>query len=159
GLAWTPLLGGVAVGFAVCFLFALPPLLRFRRVSPLVTLRSLVNEENVSARHDFVIWVIYLVIAGALTGFAIWQAETWTDGLMVAGGLGLAIAILVGVARLLIFFVRKLLPAGWSFVLRQGIANLSRPNNRTLLLTLSLGLGTFLLLTSYLTRDLLLRQF
>jgi len=79
--------------------------------------------------------------------------------LLVAGGLGLAIAILVGVARLLIFLVRKLFPAGWSFVLRQGIANLSRPNNRTLLLTLSLGLGTFLLLTIYLTRDVLLGQF
>jgi putative ABC transport system permease protein len=39
------------------------------------------------------------------------------------------------------------------------MANLYRPNNRTLLLTLSLGLGTFLLLTIYLTRDVLLRQF
>jgi putative ABC transport system permease protein len=39
------------------------------------------------------------------------------------------------------------------------MANLYRPNNRTLLLTLSLGLGTFLLLTIYLTRDVLLAQF
>jgi putative ABC transport system permease protein len=159
GLAWTPLLGGVAVGFAVCFLFALPPLLRFRRVSPLLALRALADERSLSTRRDFVIWAIYFVIAGAITAFAIWQAETWTDGLSVAGGLGLAIVILVGVARLLIFLVRKLLPGGWSFVVRQGVANLSRPNNRTLLLTLSLGMGTFLLLTIYLTRDVLLRQF
>ena len=55
--------------------------------------------------------------------------------------------------------MRKLLPQSWSFVLRQGLANLHRPNNRTLLLTLSLGLGTFLLLTIYLTRDVLLTQF
>ena len=55
--------------------------------------------------------------------------------------------------------MRKLLPQGWSFVLRQGLANLYRPNNRTLLLTLSLGLGTFLLLSIYLTRDVLLTQF
>jgi putative ABC transport system permease protein len=65
----------------------------------------------------------------------------------------------MGVAKLLIFLVRKLLPQSWSFVLRQGLANLHRPNNRTLLLTLSLGLGTFLLLTIYLTRDVLLAQF
>jgi putative ABC transport system permease protein len=128
-------------------------------VSPLLALRALADERSFSTRRDFVIWAIYLVIAGALTAFAIWQAETWTDGLSVAGGLGLAIAILVGVARLLIFLVRKLLPGGWSFVVRQGVANLSRPNNRTLLLTLSLGMGTFLLLTIYLTRDVLLRQF
>ena len=62
----------------------------------------------------------------------------------------------MGVAKLLIFLVRKLLPQSWSFVLRQGLANLHRPNNRTLLLTFSLGLGTFLLLTIYLTRDVLL---
>jgi putative ABC transport system permease protein len=43
--------------------------------------------------------------------------------------------------------------------LRQGLANLYRPGNRTLLLTLSLGLGTFLLLNLYLTRDVLLTQF
>jgi putative ABC transport system permease protein len=159
GLAWTPLLGGIAVGFAVCSLFALPPLLRFRRVSPLLALRAGADDQSVPARTDFIIWAIYVVIAGALTAFAIWQAETWIDGLLVAGGLGLAIAILIGVARLLIFLVRKLLPVSWSFVLRQGVANLSRPNNRTLLLTLSLGLGTFLLLTMYLTRDVLLRQF
>ncbi len=79
--------------------------------------------------------------------------------MFVAGGLGVAIAVLIGVAQLLIFLVRKLLPQGWSFVLRQGLANLYRPNNRTLLLTLSLGLGTFLLLTIYLTRDVLLTQF
>ena len=86
-------------------------------------------------------WIVYLVIAASLIAFAIWQAETWTDGLFVAGGLGVAIAVLIGVAKLLIFLVRKLLPQGWSFVLRQGLANLYRPNNRTLLLTLSLGLG------------------
>ena len=51
------------------------------------------------------------------------------------------------------------LPQSWSFVIRQGLANLYRPNNRTLLLTLSLGLGTFLLLSIYLTRDVLLTQF
>ena len=159
GLAWTPLVGGIAVGFAVCFLFALPPMLRFRRVSPLLALRALIDEGRTLARRDLAIWIVYLIIAGALTAFAIWQAETWTDGLWVAGGLGLAIAVLVAVARLLIFLVRKLLPTRGSFVLRQGVANLSRPHNRTLLLTLSLGLGTFLLLTAYLTRDVLLRQF
>ncbi|MDQ3198526.1 MAG: FtsX-like permease family protein, partial [Verrucomicrobiota bacterium] len=98
-------------------------------------------------------------IAGSLTAFAISQADAWTDGLFVAGGLGVAVAVLVGVAKLLIFLVRKLLPQRWSFVARQGMANLYRPNNRTLLLTLSLGLGTFLLLSIYLTRDVLLTQF
>ena len=76
-----------------------------------------------------------------------------------AGGAGGRGRDLAGVAKLLIVLMRKFLPQGWSFVLRQGLANLYRPNNRTLLLTLSLGLGTFLLLNLYLSRDVLLTQF
>jgi putative ABC transport system permease protein len=43
-------------------------------------------------------------------------------------------------------------------VVRQGIANLYRPNNRTVLLLVSLGLGTFLMLTLFLTRTTLLNE-
>ena len=73
-----------------------------------------------------------------------------------AGVLGLAIAIFAGMAKLLIVLVRKFFPHDWSFAVRQGLANLYRPNNRTLLLTVSLGLGTFLLLNLYLSREVLL---
>ncbi len=158
-IAWGPVWGGMAIGLAVCLLFALPPLLRFRRVSPLLTLRAAVDENAVAGGRDFVSWLVYLVIAASLTVFAIAQADAWIDGLFIAGGLAIAVGVLVGMAKLLIYLVRKLLPQSWSFVLRQGLANLYRPNNRTLLLTLSLGLGTFLLLTIYLTRDVLLTQF
>ncbi len=158
-IAWTPVFRGMGLGLAVCILFALPPLLRFRRVSPLLTLREPAEENAAVGSRDFVIWFVYLAIGLGLTSFAIAQAERWSDGLWIAGGLGLAVLILMGVARLLIFLVRKLLPQSWSFVVRQGLANLHRPNNRTLLLILSLGLGTFLLLTIYLTRDVLLSQF
>jgi len=43
-------------------------------------------------------------------------------------------------------------------VWRQGLANLHRPNNRTVLLLLSLGLGTFLMLTLVFTRATLLNK-
>ena len=158
-IAWGSVWRGMAIGLAVCVLFALPPLLRFRRVSPLLTLRASVDENAAPAKRDLVIWAVYFAIAAGLTLFAISQADRWSDGLFVAGGLGLAVLVLVGVAKLFIFLVRRLLPQRWSFVLRQGLANLHRPNNRTLLLTLSLGLGTFLLLSAYLTRDVLLTQF
>ncbi|HEY5037188.1 MAG TPA: FtsX-like permease family protein, partial [Chthoniobacterales bacterium] len=158
-IAWMPLLRGMAIGLSVCVLFALPPLLRFRRVSPLLTLRAAVDENIAPARRDFAIWFVYLAIAAGLTLLAMSQSQKWLDGLYIAGGLAVAIVVLAGVAQLLIFVLRKLLPQSWSFVLRQGLANLHRPNNRTLLLTLSLGLGTFLLLSIYLTRDTLLGQF
>ncbi len=158
-IAWWPVFRGMAIGLGVCILFALPPLLRFRRVSPLLTLRASVEENAEPMRRDFAVWIVYGAIVFGLTLLAISQSEKWSDGLWVAGGLAVAVAVLAGVAKLLIFLVRKLLPQSWSFVLRQGLANLHRPNNRTLLLTLSLGLGTFLLLSVYLTRDVLLTQF
>ncbi len=158
-IAWMPVLRGMGLGLAVCILFALPPLLRFRRISPLLTLRASVDGNAAASSRDFAIWIVYLAIGASLTVFAISQAEKWSDGLFIAGGLGVAVLVLIAVAKLLIFLVRNLLPQNWSFVLRQGLANLYRPNNRTLLLTLSLGLGTFLLLTIYLTRDVLLTQF
>ena len=156
---WQPILRGMLIGFAVCVLFALPPLLRFRRVSPLLVLRASVENEFPSARRDRIVWLIYALIAAGVTAFAISQAETWQRGLLFAVALGVAIAIFAGVAKLIMISVRKWLPHRASFVVRQGLANLYRPDNRTLLLVLSLGLGTFLLLNLYLTREVLLTQF
>lgn len=157
-VAWEPVVRGMLIGFAICVLFALPALLRFRRLSPLLILRSSPDEAG-SRRFDLMVAIVYIVIAGSVTAFAVSQTETWTRGLVFAAVLGLAIAIFAGMAKLLIVLVRKFFPHSWSFALRQGLANLYRPNNRTLLLTVSLGLGTFLLLNLYLSREVLLTQF
>lgn len=156
-IAWEPIVRGVLIGFAICILFALPPLLRFRRLSPLRVFRADVDQH--STKRDPILWLVYALIVAGVTGFAISQTETLTRGLVFAAALGVAIGIFAGVAKLLIVGLRKFFPHGWSFVLRQGLANLYRPNNRTLLLTLSLGLGTFLLLNLYLSREVLLAQF
>jgi putative ABC transport system permease protein len=156
-IAWGPIIRGVLLGFAICILFALPPLLRFRHMSPLRVFRADVDQH--SPRRDPILWLVYALIVAGVTGFAIWQTETLTRGLVFAAALGVAVGIFAGVAKLLIVGIQKFFPHGWSFVLRQGLANLYRPNNRTLLLTLSLGLGTFLLLNLYLSRDVLLAQF
>ena len=156
-IAWEPIVRGVLIGFAICILFALPPLLRFRRLSPLRVFRADVDQR--STKRDPILWLVYGLIAAGVTGFAISQTETLTRGLVFAAALGVAVGIFAGVAKLLIVGVRQFFPHGWSFVLRQGLANLYRPNNRTLLLTLSLGLGTFLLLNLYLSREVLLAQF
>src|SRR5947209_1782154 len=156
-IAWQPIIRGMLLGFAICILFALPALLRFRRLSPLLILRADVAEQ--SRRADPVVRLIYLIIAASVTAFAITQTDTWKRGLIFAGVLGLAFAIFAGMAKLLMLGVRKFYPQRWSFAARQGLANLYRPNNRTLLLTIALGLGTFLLLNLYLSREVLLAQF
>ncbi len=158
-IAWQPIAVGIFIGFAICILFALPPLLRFRRLSPLRVFRAAMEVESGTRQRDPILWLIYAVIVAGITGFSISQTDTLTRGLVFALVLFVAVGIFAGVAKLLIVGIRKFFPHGWSFVLRQGLANLYRPNNRTFLLTLSLGLGTFLLLNLYLTREVLLAQF
>ena len=158
-LAWEPVARGMLIGFGICVLFALPALLRFRRLSPLLILRAGVADETQPRRIDRAVWLVYLIMAASVTAFAISQSENWKRGVVFAAVLGVAISIFAGVAKLLIVLVRKFFPHRWSFAWRQGLANLYRPNNRTLLLTISLGLGTFLLLNLYLSREVLLAQF
>ena len=159
-IAWWPILTGVLIGCGICLLFAVPPLLRFRRVSPLLMLRSAdARVETQSFARDPLLFAAYALIVASTTAFAIYRSETWLQGLVFAVALGVAVAIFAGVARLLIVSLRRWFPLSWSFALRQGLANLYRPNNRTLLLIVSLGLGTFLLLTIYLTRDVVMTQF
>jgi putative ABC transport system permease protein len=158
-IAWQPIVVGILIGFSICILFALPPLLRFRRLSPLRVFRAAMQVDPPSRKRDPLLWLVYFLIVAGITGFSLSQTETWMRGLAFAGALFVAVGIFAGVAKLLIIGIRKFFPHGWSFVLRQGLANLYRPNNRTLLLTLALGLGTFLLLSLYLTREVLLAQF
>jgi putative ABC transport system permease protein len=158
-IAWQPIFAGLFIGFVVCILFALPPLLRFRRVSPLRVFRAAIDVELASRRRDPILWAVYGLIVTGITAFSVAQSDRVTRGLVFALVLFAAVGIFAGVAKLLIVGIRKFFPHGWSFVLRQGLANLYRPNNRTLLLTLALGLGTFLLLILYLSREVLLSQF
>ena len=156
-VTFEPVVRGMLIGFFICVLFALPALLRFRKVAPLLILRA--DSSDAPRGRDPLLILVYFIIAASITAFAISQSDTWLRGLAFAGVLGVVVAIFAGVAKLLIVAVRKFFPHNWSFALRQGLANLHRPNNRTLLLTVSLGLGTFLLLNVYLTRDVLLAQF
>jgi putative ABC transport system permease protein len=158
-IAWQPIFAGIFTGFIICILFALPPLLRFRRLSPLRVFRAAMQVEAGSRRRDPVLWLVYALIVAGITGFSISQTDTVMRGVVFAAVLFVAVGVFAGVAKLLIIGIKKFFPHRWSFVLRQGLANLYRPNNRTLLLTLALGLGTFLLLNLYLTREVLLTQF
>ncbi|MFW5973003.1 MAG: ABC transporter permease, partial [Bacteroidota bacterium] len=101
---------------------------------------------------------VYVILAAAVTGFAVYQAPTVFVGLGYAGGVAIVFALLSIVARSLMYGARSLFRQRWTYVLRQGVANLFRPNNQTLLLTTALGLGTFLVLTLFLVQQTLVAQ-
>ncbi|HEY5227806.1 MAG TPA: FtsX-like permease family protein, partial [Opitutaceae bacterium] len=124
---------------------------------PLAALRSAVADEAESTPDPWRI-VIFLAIAAAVTGFAVWQAGALRIGLGFAGMLGFGFLVLAGLGSLVAWLARRFIPRRLPYVVRQGLANLHRPNNRTVLLLVSLGLGTFLVLTLFLVRTTLLSE-
>ncbi|MFZ5494534.1 MAG: ABC transporter permease [Verrucomicrobiota bacterium] len=154
-VSWGALARGLGAGVSVSVLFALLPLLEVRRVSPLLTLRS---ADVPAAGRDW--WQVALLglIAALVFGFAWWQTGRLKWGVGFAGGLLACFLVLAGLARAVSWLARRFTPRRLPFAWRQGVANLHRPNNRTLLLLVSLGLGTFLMMTLYLSRDTLLGQ-
>ncbi|MCC6461626.1 MAG: ABC transporter permease [Saprospiraceae bacterium] len=149
-------LQGVLLGVSVAILFALLPLSGILRTSPLRTLRASYGEQE--RVNGGLRWGIYSLIAAALFGFTWWLIRDWQETLWFIGGIALAFLLLFGVARLMMFLLRRFFPKKWSYVWRQGIANLFRPENQTVLLVVTIGLGTMLLSTLFLIQNLLLRQ-
>ncbi|MCH8962596.1 MAG: FtsX-like permease family protein, partial [Bacteroidetes bacterium] len=156
GLSWTALAIGFGVGLGVTLLFALLPLLTVRKISPLRALRSAYEEQH--PRRDPFRWVIYGLIAVGLVVFAVVQAQDVGVGLAYAAAIAVVFGLLALVAKGIMVVARKYFPSSWAYPWRQGLANLYRPNNQTLVLMLALGLGTFLIMTLVLVERSLVAQ-
>ncbi|MBN8823200.1 MAG: ABC transporter permease [Spirosoma sp.] len=150
------ILGGLGTGLLISVLFSLLPLLAIRNVSPLRAIRNS-YEDDLSGR-DPLRWLVYLLVLLFIVGFAYLQTKNLMLSIGFTGGLMLAFGILTALGLGLIWLVRRFFPASWSYVWRQSLANLYRPNNQTLILVTSIGLGAFLIATLYLTQGLLLGQ-
>ena len=142
-------------GFALCIGFTLLPLLPIRHVSPLAAIRSAYEPSR--GRDPLIGTVLGLLLVG-VAGFAVSQTRRWQEGLGYTGGLVGAFVLLWGAGHLTIRICRRLPLGRLPFVWRQGLASLHRPHNRTTLLLVAIGLGTFLILTLHLTRNVLLEQ-
>ncbi len=156
-LAWPAVARGMGAGLVICLLFTLLPLLAVRRVSPLVALRSAFAEKAGAGMDPWRVAIV-VFIALAVAGFSVWQTGRLREGLGFTAVLAAGFALLAGLAKAVAWAARRWFPRRSPYVIRQGVANLYRPNNRTVLLLLSLGLGTFLMLTLFLTRTTLLRE-
>lgn len=150
---------GVILGLSVAVLFALLPLSGILKTSPLRTLRASVDDSNDgSRRFDWLRLGVYALIVLSIFGFTWWLVRDWKETFYFMGGIGAAFLVLWAIARVLTFMLRRFFPKKWSYIARQGIANLFRPENQTVLLVVTIGLGTMLLSTLFLIQNLLLKQ-
>ncbi|MEM6768599.1 MAG: FtsX-like permease family protein, partial [Bacteroidota bacterium] len=155
-LSLPSILSGILTGFFISILFSLPPLIRIRKISPLNALRL---EDNLPVfTWDLPMILVSALILAFIILFAWVQTGFFTRALAFTGGVALSFLLLVGVSLLVMRAVRKFFPSGWSYLWRQSLANLYRPNNQTLILIVSIGLGTSLISTLSLTQDMVLEQ-
>ena len=156
GISWAAIGQGIILGVIISLLFALLPLISLRKISPLNTLRISFNENTLS--KDKAKWVVYFLILLFIICFTYLQLNEWSEAFAFTGGLLVAFLILTGIANLMVWLVQSFFPTSWSYLWRQGLANLYRPNNQTTILIVSIGLGTALICTLFSVQSILLSR-
>jgi putative ABC transport system permease protein len=151
------ILQGLLLGTVAAVVFALLPLLPVRRVPPLRTLRR--ELEPVTNRGDPVRLAVAGGLVAVIVALCIWQAPNTPTGLGFAGAIAGTALVLWVAARVMMSLTRRLFPHSATYAVRQGVANLFRPRNQTLAVTLALGFGVFLVSVLLVVQHTLLRQF
>lgn len=155
-LSWKAIGQGLVLGIVISFLFALLPLISIRNVSPLNTLR--LSFQPAGLFRDPVKWLVYLTILLFVFGFSYLQLDSWQQAMFFSLGVIIAFLVLVAIASLLMWTVRRFFPYSWSYLWRQGLANLFRPNNQTTILIVAIGLGTAFICTLFSIQSILLSR-
>ena len=155
GISWPAIVQGILLGIVISFLFALLPLISIRNVSPLNTLRVSLQPPRL---FDPAKWLVFLLILLFILVFSFIQLQEWDQALFFSAGVLTSFLILVLIARSLMWTVRKLFPESWSYLWRQGLANLFRPNNQTVILIVAIGLGTTFICLLFNIQSILLNR-
>ena len=145
-----PWLHGLLVGMTLVAGFALPPLLRLKRVPTVRVLRrEWSGSEPASAGA-------YLSGISVLALLMLWMAGELRLGFIVLAGFGAALAFFTLMAHGMLFALGRLRPSGSGYGWRHGLVNLRRRLGTTLVQAVALALGlTALLLLTVARGDLL----
>lgn len=154
---WAVVVRTTLVGFIACIGFALLPLQQVRHIAPLVALRATVGATGRRRALRQAAPVVVFLLA-MLTLLAVLSSASPARGILLALGFVLVFLMLALLAGGLIWLARRLARGPVNYLTRQGLSNLFRPHNQTLLFVVSLGLGIFLLTLTLLLRTLLLDQ-
>ncbi len=146
-----------SAGFLACLGFALLPLWQVRDIPPLAVLRA--GSGGVTRTRLLLRALpVVLFLFALLTFLSISGSTSLQRGLAFPLGLAGVFLLLLLAGQILIIAARRSAKAVPGYLTRQGLANLSRPQNQTLLFVVSLGLGVCLLTLTLLARAQILRQ-
>jgi putative ABC transport system permease protein len=149
---WVPAAQGIGIGLLTSLLFTVPPLLGIRRVRPSLIFRREMAESKPGWRERIrnsratvvaagVLLIALGAIAASLTTLPLRDAIR--VGCYFVGAVAVSIALLTGVAWVLLRLLRRLSRhiGGLPIVFRHGVANLYRPGNHAEAILVALGIG------------------
>lgn len=154
-LSWSSILLGLGVGVFISLVFALLPLLSVNTIPPLLAIRSADFSPLAHLPKTTVAAVMFAAVL-AIGGVLALLTGSHIVAAFFVLGLTAAVLILLGVSKLLISTLKKLRLPAFSYVWRQGVANLFRPNNQTAVLVTTLGMGMLLIGVMSVSRDMIL---
>ena len=148
---------GLFTGVLISVLFSMLPLIGISTISPLLTLRnsdfSPVSELPAKLKMiTALISISVVILVVSLLTESIAVASIFTFSLICF------VLLLWFVASVLIAIVKNMRLKTFKYEIRQGMANLFRPNNQTSMLITTLGMGMLLIGTLYLSQDMLLQR-
>ncbi|MEQ8426281.1 MAG: FtsX-like permease family protein [Gammaproteobacteria bacterium] len=147
--SFRPVLNGLLASLVTVLAFALPQLLRLRRVSPLRVLRRDLAPLPMNN------YLVYVIAIGALVALSPWQSGNIKLTLYTLGGLFLTAIVLGLTAKLLITWLRRLQPR-LKLAARYGLANVIRRSQQSMVQVVGIGIGiTVMLLLTLVRTDLL----
>ncbi|MDH3734162.1 MAG: FtsX-like permease family protein [Gemmatimonadota bacterium] len=146
---WASIGTGIAAGLWTATVFACRTILPIRHVPALGAVRdaaigtSAASETETGSR--LAERVVGASIIATIVGLCIWQAGNVPVGLGFAVGAAVTLAALTGVANALVALIRRAAPRKSPFPVRQGVANLFRPQNQTRAAVVAIGFGVFVI--------------
>lgn len=155
-ISWAAIAQGILLGLIISILFALLPLVSVRNISPLNTLRLSFQESSLF--KDPVKWLVYFIIVLFVFGFTYLQMGSLKKTVLFTSGVLAGFVVLAALAFAMMWLARRFFPSSWSYLWRQGFANLFRPNNQTLILVVSIGLGTAFICTLFFVQGILINR-
>jgi putative ABC transport system permease protein len=164
-----PLLKGALLGLLSTLLFTLWPLLKIRDIHPGAIFRRDAEQTAVGLETTASRWWVRWgltdgwnvgtagVIIFGLCALSVWQAGSWSIGLLFIGAISLAITVLFVCAQA---FVRglALMPLPRVLSLRYALGNVVRPGSQATGIMVAIGIGVMVIVTVSLVEQALLSQ-
>lgn len=155
-ISWIAIGQGLLLGLIISILFALLPLVSVRNISPLNTLRLSLEESSLF--KDPIKWLVYFILVLFIFCFTYVQIGSLSKTIFFTMGVLTGFITLAALSYAIMWLARRYFPSSWSYLWRQGFANLFRPNNQTLILVVSIGLGTAFICTLFFVQDILINR-